>query len=380
MKPDTIRSLAASVAVLLSLPAAAQYKGFNAAITKQISPINAGDPAIVELLTVIPMPYVLQFESLAAPNGVALKDANAETTCPDARDARKCRQRFTMAVDAHSSGKCSLNGNYVAKFDVACTDPKNPSCKPGKHEVAFSLQSENFCTAKVVDTSRLWQQVKGVFAGDVGVGGASLMWFLDANKNVPGGFDVVSMDLNKTAGMRRNGGAVRIDVDGKGNAFVANDKGEMFRFNGNGWNKLPGLAKDIGVGANGVAWHIGTNAVAGGFGIYRWNGNGWDDTKGGAVRVDVDPQGNAWVVTSDGDVFRFTGNGWAGVPGIKARDVGVGANGAVFVAGQDGSAYKWDGKAWINRGGSGVTDISVTADGAPVAVINTHELWIGQPR
>src|SRR5438105_2781316 len=38
------------------------------------------------------------------------------------------------------------------------------------------------------------------------------------------------------------------------------------------FDKMPGMATDIGVGADGSVWVIGDNKVAGGFGIYRWNG------------------------------------------------------------------------------------------------------------
>lgn len=312
------RHILATALVALSLPAAAQYNGFHAAITKQINPVNVNDNSIVELGTLIPRPYELKFNSLTTPAGVTFKGEQSPSQGCMTGETKKCRQYFTMAIDARTSGKCTLNGDYVAKFDVVCTDPGDKSCKPGKHEVGFSLQSENFCSETLGDTSRLWQQIKGAFANDVGIGGASLMWFLDANKSVPGGFDIVSMDLNKTTGMRRSGGAVRIDADSQGNAFVANDKGEMFHFSNGNWNKLPGLAKDIGVGANGTAWCIGANQVPGGFGVYRWNlsTNNWEDMKGGGMRIDVDPQGNAWIVNSTGQVWRHTGSGWVGIPGV----------------------------------------------------------------
>ena len=48
-----------------------------------------------------------------------------------------------------------------------------------------------------------------------------------------------------------------------------------------GFTKLPGTALDIGVGANGVAWTIGTDRVSSdGYGIYRWNGSNWTPCRG----------------------------------------------------------------------------------------------------
>jgi hypothetical protein len=40
-----------------------------------------------------------------------------------------------------------------------------------------------------------------------------------------------------------------------------------------GWTLLPGLANDIGVGADGTVWVIGADAVPGGYGIHRWTGS-----------------------------------------------------------------------------------------------------------
>ena len=98
------------------------------------------------------------------------------------------------------------------------------------------------------------------------------------------------------------------------------------------WKQLPGTGNDIGVGANGAAWLVGTNPVPGGFGIYRWNGSAWDTMPGGAVRIDVDPQGNPWVVNNTGAIYQWSYGTWKQVPGL-ARDIGIGANGAVWVIG-----------------------------------------------
>jgi hypothetical protein len=55
---------------------------------------------------------------------------------------------------------------------------------------------------------------------------------------------------------------------------------------------LPGSATDIAVGANGAVWVVGTNPTIGGYGIYRWNGDGWTRLPGGAVAIAVDATGN----------------------------------------------------------------------------------------
>lgn len=64
------------------------------------------------------------------------------------------------------------------------------------------------------------------------------------------------------------------------------------------WQLTDGGARDIGMGADGTAWVIGTNAVPGGYSIWRRTGNTWTNVPGGAERIAVDAQGNAWIVNN----------------------------------------------------------------------------------
>lgn len=61
------------------------------------------------------------------------------------------------------------------------------------------------------------------------------------------------------------------------------------------WRQMPGAGTEIGIGANGAIWVIGTNPVAGGGGIWRWSGTDWTNMGAGAVRIDVEPQGNVSI-------------------------------------------------------------------------------------
>ena len=60
------------------------------------------------------------------------------------------------------------------------------------------------------------------------------------------------------------------------------------------WKRLSGAAHDIGIGADGTVWVIGTNKEGSDFGIYRWNGKAWDKIPGAAVRIAVGPKGHPW--------------------------------------------------------------------------------------
>ena len=121
--------------------------------------------------------------------------------------------------------------------------------------------------------------------------------------------------------------------------------------NAQDWTSVVGLAKDIGVGADGSVWIIGTDASP-----YKWTGSNWQKIAGVAARIAVDPSGNAWVVNSEGTILRWTGNQWEAIPG-NASDIGVGADGTVWVIGVDQidqygyDIYRWTGSAWQNTAG-----------------------------
>ena len=141
-------------------------------------------------------------------------------------------------------------------------------------------------------------------------------------------------DTGCTSGWTKTGGsAVSISVLSRNIPYVINKNDHIFKRNGGSWKRLPGKAKDIGVGPNGKAWIIGTNVQGGGFGIYRSKaGNGWDKMPGSAVRIAVGPKGIAWVINKNNHIFRYNGKGWKRMPGA-AKDIGVGPNGKAWIIG-----------------------------------------------
>jgi hypothetical protein len=140
---------------------------------------------------------------------------------------------------------------------------------------------------------------------------------------------------------------------------------------GSSWERLPGAAKDIGIGADNSVWVIGTNSVQGGYGIYRWEGKNWRRIDGGAVRIDVDPRGNPWVVNSYDNIYRRVGDRWEQVFGA-AKDIGIGADNSVWVIGTNSvqggyGIYRWEEKNWRRIDG-GAVQISVDNHGVPWVV------------
>jgi hypothetical protein len=180
-----------------------------------------------------------------------------------------------------------------------------------------------------------------------------------------------------------DGGGVRIAVDPDGRPWVVNSAGQIFQRIGTQWTLQPGLATDIGIGADGSVWVIGTNPVGAGhdFGVFRWNGSSWNPVDGGGVRIAVDRAGNPWVVNSVGQIFQRTGTQWTRQPGL-ATDIGIGADGSVWVigtnpvgAGQDFGVFRWNGSSWDGVDGGGV-QISVDKDGVPWIANSKGEIFV----
>jgi hypothetical protein len=99
--------------------------------------------------------------------------------------------------------------------------------------------------------------------------------------------------------------------------------------------KMTGLGTDIGVGANGSVFLIGTSPCNGnGCTVYEHESNSWKAYPGSAVRVAVDRDGKPWVVNGSNELYRFSNGSFQQV-NARASDVGVGADGSVFIIGVD---------------------------------------------
>jgi len=68
---------------------------------------------------------------------------------------------------------------------------------------------------------------------------------------------------------------------------------------------MPGAARDIGIGANGAVWVIGTIPGNGeGNAIFHWNGQEWVGIEGAGNVISVDPNGLPVVINGAGDIFQ----------------------------------------------------------------------------
>jgi hypothetical protein len=145
-----------------------------------------------------------------------------------------------------------------------------------------------------------WQQLPGS-ATDVGAGSQGDVCIIGKNP-VPGGFGIYRWTGRDWASV--DGGAVRIDVDGRGNPWIVNAEGVIYRRDRNQWQQLPGSARDISVNAAGDAWLIGTNPVGGGFGIFNWTGREWRAVDGGGTQLSVGGDGIVYIINSESAIYR----------------------------------------------------------------------------
>jgi hypothetical protein len=214
---------------------------------------------------------------------------------------------------------------------------------------------------------------------DVAVGANGAAWLIGTNP-VAGGFGIFHWNGGAWANIA--GGGVRIAVDPGGLPWIVNSERRIFRTTGSGWQLMPGLAFDIGVGSDGSVLIVGTNPVPGGYSLFRWNGSAWSLLPGGAIQVAAGPSGAAWIVNDGGTIFQLVGGAWQLRPG-QATNVGIGADGSVWTIGVNPvpggyRAYRWNGAGWDALLG-GAVDVGVGPDGAPWVVSSANLIFVGRP-
>lgn len=162
-----------------------------------------------------------------------------------------------------------------------------------------------------------WSPVAGS-ASDIGAGGNAI-WAVGRTP-VVGGFNI--MRWNNGSWQNIPGGAVRIDVNQAGQAWVVNNAGDAFRWNGTTWVGARGKqGRDISVGSDGSVWMLGWDNVGSGYPIYRLINSTWTLVDGALENISAGPSGVIWGTNSQGNIWR---KGGVGVPGTLAVGVWTG--------------------------------------------------------
>ncbi|RYU85879.1 hypothetical protein EWM62_18760 [Mucilaginibacter terrigena] len=208
---------------------------------------------------------------------------------------------------------------------------------------------------------------------DVGIGADGSIFIIGIDSTSASSGYSISKLVNNTLTKLPDCGAVRVAVSPAGVPWVVTKAHKILKYNGTGWDEMPGSGSDIAIGANGAVFAIGTieTSPTGGNNIMKWTGTAWEDMLDcAAIRIAVTPAGIPWVVNKSGLVYVFGGEYlWKAFDNVLASDIGIGADGSVFVTGKNTGdtnpdIFKWDGTAnWTNLNISGGTNISVAPDG-----------------
>ncbi len=274
---------------------------------------------------------------------------------------------FLHSSPAHSLNRLETIHNFPSRFV--------PEKRDWHYVTRSSFDQYGRGVVRLINFPGSWHLVPGA-AHDIGIGADGTVWVIGTNPVGHGDSGIYRWDGSNWSGIE--GGGIRIAVDPQGAPWVVNARQEIYQRVNNQWSRQPGAAHDIGIGADGTIWVIGTNPVGqGDYGIYRWDGTNWSGIEGGGVRIAVDPQGAPWVVNARQEIYQRVSNQWRRQPGA-AHDIGIGADGTVWVIGTnpvghgDYGIYRWDGTNWSAIDGGGV-GISVSPSGNPW-VVNANKL------
>ncbi|GAB2696077.1 hypothetical protein GCM10027037_19930 [Mucilaginibacter koreensis] len=223
---------------------------------------------------------------------------------------------------------------------------------------------------------------------DIGIGANGSVFIVTADSLTAGGHAIAKYNDGKLSKLP-DCGAMRVAVSPQGMPWVVDYAGHILKYNGSNWDLLPGLATDIGIGADGSVFAIGREVASytGGFNIMKWTGNAWQTLPDCAgIRIAVSPNGIPWVVNKLNIVYQYSGNYlWNPWYGVSGTDIGISANGAIYVAaqnitsgskGNEAALYKYmvDG-SWTAVPNAAATNVAVTPQGLPWWTNNAFALY-----
>ena len=222
--------------------------------------------------------------------------------------------------------------------------------------------------------------VVGGKATDVGVGADGSVYVVGDDSVSAGGYGIYRVDSCGCRHKLTDVGALRVAVSPQGIPWVVSKTNLIFRYNSStkAWDQMPGTATDVGIGADGSVFIIGTEfaTVTGGNIIEKWNGSGWDKMPDCAgIHIAVDPHGTPWVVNKSNIVFQYGGTYlWNPITGIDGNDIGIGADGSVYVTGKDSTSASYNPPVYKLQGGSTWSQVS-GASGTSISVGPTGKAW-----
>ncbi|NIJ55512.1 M57 family metalloprotease [Dyadobacter arcticus] len=145
----------------------------------------------------------------------------------------------------------------------------------------------------------LWEQYPG-YAKDIAVGGDGSVYIV-GGAAIFGGYGIYRW--NGSTWLKLPGAGLRVSVGLPGVLWIVDDTGKIFNLTGNNLKEMPGLAHDIGAGADGTVYMLQRTPVYGGYTVYRWSGIYWSKTNGSGISIAVTDKGIPWVVNNLGNIW-----------------------------------------------------------------------------
>lgn len=107
-------------------------------------------------------------------------------------------------------------------------------------------------------------------------------------------------------------------------------------------DSLPGAVRQVAVGSKDTVWAL----LAGQEKPKRLTGDKWVDTVGDVTSMSIGADGTVWAVNRNQDIFRWEGNGWAGIGTGKLVSISVGSANSIFGVNAAGAGFQWNGRNW----------------------------------
>lgn len=176
---------------------------------------------------------------------------------------------------------------------------------------------------------------------------------------------------------------LRVASDGQGLPWVVRENGEVHRFDGQRWRKLPDALADISIGG-GIVYGKGIDGT-----LLRWHpeADRWTPLAATISSVAVSAEGKPWISIADGRIYANDPNtndkrhrltempppvftrivNWQHVRG-DAKALAISAGSAVLALGQSGEVWRWKGKDNWSRLPGTLKGIALEPSGVPWGV------------
>jgi hypothetical protein len=223
-----------------------------------------------------------------------------------------------------------------------------------------------------------WDLLPGL-AHEIAVAADGTVWCLGTGE-MPGGKGYSLHRWNGADWDHVDGAALKIAAGPNERVGALNRDHQILWNSPSGWSVLPGLAREITLGADRSAWCLSSSVMSSGDStIHVWNGHDWTQVEGLATKIAVGPDGDPWIIDASGGLSRRRGEGWERMPG-RAKEIAVGADGSVWCLSSsatptgDSTIHVWNGRDWDTIPGAGVR-IAAGPPGAVWLVDSEHRIY-----